>query len=276
MWYNTLVKLKKDVKMRFRSPPYPSFSLQKAIFKARQLYEKALHHSIPIETAAGAWKYKPTSSAVTATAAVLIQFGLLEDQGSGINRQLKLTDEGLRIVLESDPKSEKRLKTIKEAVLKPKIHREIWDKYGGDLPSNDVLKSYLIIDRKLAGKAPFSEKAATDLIKEFRETLNFAGINFDEETFPSSETENVAENFESERPNSSFQTAGVEQADEKERGTKLEKGEREVASGLISKNTRFKLIISGELGPKEIDNLIRKLEIDRDLLSDEKEDDLEN
>lgn len=42
--------------------------------------------------------------------------------------------------------------------------------------------------------------------------------------------------------------------------------ERELASGHLSKNTRFLLIVTGHIGSKEIDNLIRKLEIDRDVL----------
>lgn len=43
--------------------------------------------------------------------------------------------------------------------------------------------------------------------------------------------------------------------------------DRELMSGMLSKTTRFRLIVSGPVGAKEIERLIRKLEIDRDILA---------
>jgi hypothetical protein len=49
-------------------------------------------------------------------------------------------------------------------------------------------------------------------------------------------------------------------------------GERELTSGLLSRVANFRLIVSGSIGVKEIETLIKKLEIDKEILADESED----
>ena len=44
--------------------------------------------------------------------------------------------------------------------------------------------------------------------------------------------------------------------------------EREMSRGLLSKDAGFRLIVNGQIGPKEIDTLIKKLEIDKLLLQE--------
>jgi hypothetical protein len=50
--------------------------------------------------------------------------------------------------------------------------------------------------------------------------------------------------------------------------------EREWTTGLLSKETSFRLIVSGPIGVREIDYLIRKLELDKEILA--KQDENEN
>lgn len=45
-------------------------------------------------------------------------------------------------------------------------------------------------------------------------------------------------------------------------------GERELTTGLLSKDASFRLIVSGDIGVREIERLIRKLEIDKEILAD--------
>jgi hypothetical protein len=47
--------------------------------------------------------------------------------------------------------------------------------------------------------------------------------------------------------------------------------ERELTTGLLSKETSFRLIVSGPIGVREIDRLIRKLELGKEILADESE-----
>ena len=44
-------------------------------------------------------------------------------------------------------------------------------------------------------------------------------------------------------------------------------GERELTTGLLSKDSSFRLIVSGPVGVKEIERLIQKLEFDKEILA---------
>jgi hypothetical protein len=48
-------------------------------------------------------------------------------------------------------------------------------------------------------------------------------------------------------------------------------GERELTTGLPAKDASFRLIATGEIGVKEIDRLIKKLELDKEILADQGE-----
>lgn len=56
---------------------------------------------------------------------------------------------------------------------------------------------------------------------------------------------------------------------------KLMAGERELVTGLLSKSANFRLIVSGEVGVKEIDRLIAKLELDKEILADDPDAELD-
>lgn len=45
--------------------------------------------------------------------------------------------------------------------------------------------------------------------------------------------------------------------------------ERELVTGLLSKDVSFRLLVRGPIGVKEIERLIRKLEFDKEILADE-------
>lgn len=167
-------------KKRFRSPPYPFIGLGKAIERAEELHKNALHHPVPLHVPASAWNYTTKSSGLGSTIAALKQFGLLRDEGSGDKRRFTLTDSAIRIIKDPDPKSEKRREALKRAALTPKIHSELWEKFGiaGLNSSMDVaIKSYLTLDRKDGGEAPYSDNAAQELVDGYRATMAFADLS---------------------------------------------------------------------------------------------------
>jgi hypothetical protein len=49
-------------------------------------------------------------------------------------------------------------------------------------------------------------------------------------------------------------------------------GERELTTGLLAREASFRLIVSGKIGVKEIERLIQKLEIDKEILADREDD----
>jgi hypothetical protein len=48
-------------------------------------------------------------------------------------------------------------------------------------------------------------------------------------------------------------------------------GERELTTGLLAKEASFRLVVSGKIGVKEIERLIQKLEIDKEILADQED-----
>lgn len=57
---------------------------------------------------------------------------------------------------------------------------------------------------------------------------------------------------------------------------KIMAGERELTTGLLSKDANFRLIVSGPVGVKEIERLIKKLELDKEILADQEDDEAAN
>ena len=49
-------------------------------------------------------------------------------------------------------------------------------------------------------------------------------------------------------------------------------GERELTTGLLSKEANFRLLVSGPVGVKEIERLIKKLELDKEILADQEDE----
>jgi hypothetical protein len=161
---------------RFRSPPFPFIPLGKAIERAKALYPKSLHHSVGLAVLGEAWSFGLKSSGLIQTTAALIQFGLLVDEGSGDKRKFQLTKEAIRLVNDTDPASEKRKELLQRAALAPKIHREIWDKYGAANISEVAIRNYLMFDRTEGGASPYSQASADDLIEEYKSTILFAEL----------------------------------------------------------------------------------------------------
>lgn len=48
-------------------------------------------------------------------------------------------------------------------------------------------------------------------------------------------------------------------------------GERELTTGLRSKDASFRLIVTGAIGVKEIERLIQKLKLDKEILAEQDE-----
>jgi hypothetical protein len=53
-------------------------------------------------------------------------------------------------------------------------------------------------------------------------------------------------------------------------------GERELITGLLSKDASFRLIVSGQIGVKEIERLIKKLELDKEILAEHQDEEAAN
>lgn len=159
---------------RFRSPPFPSIPLQRAIERVEQLYRQERDHAVPLSSAARAWSMSPTSSGPIVTAGALRQYGLIEYEGSGDAKKIRLTHDALRIALDKTPTSPSRIEALRKAFLSPKIFADIWAKWRADLPSDQTMINYLVLERRLANLAPYSDQSATELLANYRVSMPFA------------------------------------------------------------------------------------------------------
>lgn len=159
-----------DGKRRGRSPSYPSIDLEQAVERARKLLERENRHLVPVDTALEAWGYSQASGAGMVVLAALKKFGLLEDQGSGSDRRVRLTDMAYEILIDERDESPERCELLRQAALRPRIHAELWDRYGSKLPSDSTLRYEL-------RKMDFTDDATRKLTAEWRRTFEFAGLD---------------------------------------------------------------------------------------------------
>ena len=159
-----------------RSPNFPFISLPKAIDRARILQAKYRKEPARIATVGPLWGYGAKSSGLLQTVAALKQYGLLDDEGSGDARKIRLTELANRILLDTRPGV--REETIKTAALRPRLFSE-YVRWASHRPPDEHLISELSLDRG------FSNDAARIFIRVFDDTMRFANIE-DGDSDPSS------------------------------------------------------------------------------------------
>lgn len=151
-----------------RSPSYPSIDLERAIGRARELWERDKQFSTPVLAAVKLWGYKGLTGPSGMTVAALKKFGLIEDEGSKSDRKIRVTD--LAVTILNHPESKVREAAIREAALNPGIHALMWGEYGSSLPSDDNLM--WMLTREMG----FTETGAREFLREYRQTVRFAGL----------------------------------------------------------------------------------------------------
>lgn len=155
-----------------RSPAYPAISLPTAIERARTLYRQEKQFATPVDSLVKHWGYSTLNGPAGLALAALKKYGLVDDEGTKDERRVKVSDLAVRIL--EHPKAESRDEAVREAALKPVIHREMWAEYGEDLPSDSNLIWTLSRERG------FTESGAREFVKEYRETLDFASLGSNE------------------------------------------------------------------------------------------------
>lgn len=155
---------------RDRSPNYPYISLQQALERARQFYAAEKRGAAAIPVVAKHWDYSPKSSGLIQSIAALKSYGLLDEEGRGQDRRVKLSELVLRIILDQRPQSPERAEQLYRAATMPAIAQKILEKFPDNVPSEHNLEHFLIFDLKFT---PESAKAAAKL---YMENAVFTGL----------------------------------------------------------------------------------------------------
>ena len=173
---------------KHRSPAYPSIDLEMALKRAQRLWDVAGKHAAPLSGAMTAWNYSARSSGGLQTVAALKQYGLANDEGTGWTRRIMLTKLAQELLVYGADKDSPEWKArSREAVLKPKIHAQLWQEYGGELPDDSMILPQLVLERG------FSHEAAATMLKRFRASVAFARMTDEADTVSEDEPDGDSE-----------------------------------------------------------------------------------
>ena len=155
-------------KTKDRSPNFPFISLVRAVQRAEQIFNKEKRGLAPYSVIATHWDYSPTSSGALQTAAALKSYGLIEEEGSGASRKLRLSDMALRIILDKREDGSERLSYLRRAALMPPVAMEISKKFADGF-SDANLNHYLVVERG------FSQANAIKVVEIIKHNQKFVG-----------------------------------------------------------------------------------------------------
>jgi hypothetical protein len=118
----------------------------------------------------------------------------------------------------------------------------------------------------------FSERGAPLFLKIYDATIAFVGLAHPDKVPPdSAEVIDDGNGSMAEEDELPGQQSEKKLPPPAKKVTVME-SERELTTGLLSKDASFRLIVSGPIGVREIERLIKKLELDKEILADEGED----
>lgn len=241
---------------RDRSPAYPNIPLKAAIDRLVEFDAHFKRSPARPEKIGDAWGIKGKAY-VDRTAAALRYYGLLKYQGAGKDRTIVLSDWGT-VYLRSAQDDTKRT-VIKKAALLPKQLAFFWTRWGTDRPADAACLDELLFTHK------FTEAGARDFLKVYDATISFAGLTSSDKPDQNVDEEPDAGEAETEGQDGENPPPPPPPGNK----VKIMAGERELTTGMLAKEASFRLIVSGNIGVKEIERLIQKLEIDKEILADQ-------
>lgn len=240
---------------KVRSPNYPVMSLGPALEAIRPAFAKENRNKMSRAVLAKHMGYSSLNGRALGRLGAVRAYGLVDGSGD----ELRLSDDAV-IALNAPEGSPERSVALGKLATKPTLFQELTKEFP-TVPSIDNLKFTLI-------KKGFTPEAAEKAAKSYLATFNLVGGIRDE--YNPADDEGGNEGAEDDAP--APPPPPPPPTGEK---VKVMAGERELTTGLLSKDASFRLVVSGNIGVKEIERLIKKLELDKEILADQEEDDAE-
>jgi hypothetical protein len=240
---------------------YPFIKLEAALGRAKELFDAAGEHPVTVPDAFQTWKYSEKSSGGNQTISALKMYGIIDDSGYNEQRRLFFTSNGLRYF--RDEREEVLAGLKRGFALSPPLMQTLWTKWGTSAPADNIARSYLKIDLGM------SDQSARSALGIYKENLDFAELKASDKV-PEIKVGIPA------TPHNAGVGHNKPPVDPPKPTGALMAGERELTAGLLSKDANFRLIVSGPVGEKEIERLIKKLELDKEILADQGNDEAAN
>jgi hypothetical protein len=152
-------------KTRHRSPNYPSVSLKTAIDKMTPWFKADGIVASPRDAVIRHMGFDKFTGDAGRLLSAMRSFGLVTE----VDGRFKLTQRGTDILARPADDS-KHKQALREAVTGPQIYKELLKEYPNGQVSDTTIHSELVASKG------FNPKSVKAFVKDFRATLNYAGI----------------------------------------------------------------------------------------------------
>ncbi len=232
---------------KLRSPNYPNYDLGGAVGLIEKVYAKDGRNKVSRAALADHLGHESLSGPALGKIGALRAYGLIE----GVGDELRVSEDAVS-ALKAPPGSGARKDALGRLALKPALFQMIQNDFETP-PSMENLTFWLI-------KQGFSETAAEIAARSYLKTLDYV-----DSLRGGSDAPNLSEDASRKAP--------PPMGNQNQKGGQFEAlgGERELITGLLSKTASFRLVVSGAVGVKEIERLIAKLELDKEILAESNE-----
>lgn len=242
---------------RPRSPGYPNMPLPEALTRVGKVFDADRRNPIDREVVAKHIGYSGLSGAADQAISALMHYDLLERVGKGEVRVSQLAVD----ILHPDEPAQMR-QALYRAATSPTLFKTLKERFPDNRFSDSALRSFLI-------RLGFVDRAVDPVIRAYSDTCRYleqAGATESGGEVDQTEPESVGSDEHAPAPGTPQKPPTAPPAKNQEMNLMAE--ERILTTGLLSKDANFRLIVNGRVGVKEIDMLIRKLEIDKEILAD--------
>jgi len=240
---------------KVRSPNYPSMSLGPALEAIRPAFKAENRNKMSRAVLAKHLGYSSLNGRALGKIGAVRAYGLIEGSGD----DLRISDDAIKALMAPADSSE-RHDALGRLANRPTLFQELRKEFPDTFPSLDNLQYTLV-------KLGFTPEAAEKAAKSYLASMNlvagiadsYTGSEEDDGGGADSEVSGDAEGRIPPPPNPPPPGGKV----------KIMAGERELTTGLLAKDASFRLIVSGPVGVKEIERLIQKLELDKEILAEQ-------
>jgi len=253
--------------MANRSPNFPAISLRDALDFIRLIYQREGRSKMPRLSAVKPLGYTSINGRSLGVLAALRAYGLLEGRGDDV----KVSDDAITII-NAPQDSEERREAIIRAFEAPAAFALLRAK--GEA-SPDTLRWHLI-------KANFRDDSADKLLRIYldsKELVNATVGGYDSSPNPEQGEGGSTGGFNPSLDDmvnqvmpppgaSKPMTGAAAQTGGAQTGLAMSAHERVLQSGMLSKAASYRVIVSGPVGVAEIDRLLKKIEMDKEILAD--------
>ncbi len=247
-----------------RSPNYPSMSLGDSIEAVRDVYAKEKRAKFPRTSLANHLGYSSLNGRALSKIGALRAYGLIEGREDALT-----VSATARALIDAPKDSSDYFYALQEAFHSPPLFSRIVAEHGEETPSPQTLRWWLSQQGYVGDAADKALKvylASAELVNSLSEAYE---PDANETPVPSSTaTSGILDTQRGSQKRATAEYNTADQGSGQQAELAIGAHERVLQSGMLSKTASYRVIVSGPVGPGEIERLIRKLEMDKEILAD--------